>query len=332
MSDAIERLLVMSRSFADQRGLQDYKIDFKYVTGYRRTIVFHVSISDNSNAISYFAKVGVNLSEDVRAFVEKEATMTMTVHKRFPHSTAFATVEPVGYFPDHAVFATLSIPGKRLDHELLAALRWPTRDRIRRAEALLKNCADWLVAFQNSWPQDGQLDGESLLVGIRRQLDRLSKANPALFSPSLLTHIISVAEPLANMFNENAYHPVMRHDDFAPWNVIAQGDKIVVFDFPNVQRGSKNYDRYYFDHALSTFSNKPFVNKRQLSHLRRHFASCLDEPSENPLAEQRFFAIYFSLVRLGSLIFLGRPKFPRNILTQIRVRIEMKRLQGLCKD
>jgi len=330
--DVVKRLLVTSRMYSEEAGMGDASVSYQYITGYRRALVFRVTISRASDAITFFAKVGANLSDDVRAFVKKEATMTKAVYERFPHSSELGVVEPAYYFPDQAVFTTKSIDGTRLDYELLAALRWPTRRRTGRALELLEKCASWLKAFQNSWPLDGNLEEGDLLAGIRRQLQRLSDARPALFPPALVSMVEDVTETLASTLGKDAYRPVMRHDDFAPWNIIANDDQVIVYDFPNVQPGSMHYDRYYFDQALSTFRKKPFVNKRQLDRFRRHFALSLDETAANPVAEQRFFSIYFCLVRIGSLEFMRRPRFPLSILSRIRVAHEMQRLKVLCEN
>lgn len=308
----------------------DTSVQHQYITGYRRALVFRVIISSNSNAITLFAKVGANLSDGIRAFVEKEANMTKAVFDRFPQSPRLGVVEPAFYFPEQAVFATKSIDGTRLDRELLRALRWPTRNRTDRALELLGNTASWLNAFQDSSPIDGDLQQSDLLVGIRRQLQRLSHARPMLFPTALVSKVENAAEVLVSRLNRDAFRPVMRHDDFAPWNIIANGNQVVVYDFPNVQPGSAYYDRYYFDQALSTFSSKPFVSKRQLDRFRRHFALSLNEATVGAVAENNFYAVYFCLVRIGSLEFMRHPRFPLNILNRIRVTNEMQRLNVLC--
>lgn len=331
-ADAVKRLLVTSHMYSEEAGIDDTTVHYQYITGYRRALVFRVTISNASDTKTFFAKVGVNLSDGVRAFVAKEAKMTKAVFQRFPQTPELGVVEPAYYFPEQAVFATKSMSGTRLDHELLAALRWPTKYRTERALELLEKCAGWLQTFQNSWPLDGSLKQGDLLIGIRRQLQRLSDARPALFPPTLVSTVENVAETMASKLGKDAYQPVMRHDDFAPWNIIANNDQIVVYDFPNVQPGSLHYDRYYFDQALSSFGNKPFVNKRQLDRFRRHFASSLKETATKPVAEHRFFSIYFSLVRLGSLEFMRSPRFPLSILGRVRVAHEMQRLKALCEE
>jgi len=329
---AVERLLDFSREYATQNGIRDCKIDFKYVTGFLRALVFDVTIIGASGEMNYFAKVGADLSDEVRAYVENEANLTMSVHKRFPDSVRFGTVKLMSYCPDRAVFITQSIHGKRLDHELIAALRWPTQRRIQRAYQLLENCAGWLTAFQNSWPQDGHLDTTSLLAGFKRRLVRLSIVRPKLVSPDLAEWIIDVATQIAGTLDKNVYRIVMRHDDFAPWNMIAHGDQVFVYDFADAQPGSMYYDKYYFDHALSTLGNKPFVNKRLLDRFRHRFYDSFDGPANHPIAEQRLFSIYFSSARLGSLVFMRQRKFPLNLIIKIRMKQELKRLVSLCKD
>lgn len=306
------------------------QLSINYVSGYRRTLVYQVTMKTNKADLELFVKVGRNLSQSVLDFVAKEARLSTEIRRLFPATASLDVIEPIAFFPDLAVFATRTIAGQRLDHIIVAALRSRSKRKLEYAIGLVERCGEWLQVFQKTLPRGGEVDEVDFLSGIRRQVERIARSRPELFPARTADTVLGTAERLHGGLLAVDRRRVTRHDDFAPWNVMVDAERVVVFDFPNVQDGSYFYDMYHFDFAMQTLSKKFLVSIDRLDILRRHFRMAFDKRADESPIRRRFFSIQFCLVKLGSLIHLHRPTFPKSIVIDNRVRLEVKKLESLC--
>lgn len=330
--DAAERVRIACARIAAERNSTLTDLHLKYICGYRRTFVFQTLIKTPDETIDLFVKAGRNLSGSVREFVEREATLSTEIRRRFSATAHLDVIDVEAYYADLAVLATRTVPGVRLDQVIVSALRSRSTERIARATSAVESCGHWLRAFQRSWPREGTIDTQDLLIGIERQVNRIAANRPDLMSTERARLFTETTVRLAERLPIEDRACVTRHDDYAPWNVINDGDRIVVFDFPNVQPGPKYYDMYQFDSALASLQSKPFIPVRELQQLRRQFRAAFDTNANNSVDRDNFYAIQFGLVRLGAMLHLHRSKFPKSLIVKYRTNNEIENLTAICES
>ncbi len=326
LTTACERL---NDRYADGRG----HISYQYIGGYRRALVFRVDLKTDANCQQFFVKVGRDLSDSVRAFVEKEAARSQEMHEGFKPTSRLDVAQPASYDADIAVFSTHAISGQRLDLEIIESIRSGDSKRMLVAHEYLVQCGEWLEDFQALTPDDNKLiETDELMVSVSRQLDRLARTDSERFNKTFIDKVSDALLSCAQNMPLADRQQVLRHDDYAPWNVMCDKGKVIVFDFPNIQPGAKHYDRFYFRGALLTLGNKLRVSKREIQRLCQSFDESLPEASRPAAESVQYYALLFSLVRLGALVHLDKPGLLRGLLNSVRVRKEIDVLNTLASE
>ena len=263
------------------------------VSGYFTSKVYRFRVYDHGTLLkAYFIKESGNRSrQNLNRFIAREYENTRLIHERFESTDSLATANALGYSPEHDAFLIEEARGDRLDRLLLRReLVARNPDYVHR---LLDLAVEWLRRFQKiEYPEAGkERDFPSIELGKLEFLkSRLLMNAPRRHKPRF-EETFSAMERFLATADIDSRSIVIKHNDFAPWNIICDGNRITILDFADCSIDHPDYDLQYFANALDKIARKrPHLRPRLREYQARLLANCV--ASEGM---QGYYRTYFIL-------------------------------------
>ena len=240
-------------------GTLSYQLD--PVKGYFTTRVYRFEVRAGDKRVgSYYIKESGRLTVDrFNGYIKREYDNTRYVYENFAATDKLATTHPLYYSAEHNAFLIERIDGTRLDKRLFRSL-FLLRDT-GSIEPMLETVMQWLDRFQAIAPITNEpipgyheIERNKLEFLYSRTYDYLPEKDKPLF-----THVFEVMERCVQQADVDEQSIVIKHNDFAPWNMIADGERLTVIDYPDCAFDHKFYDLMYFVNSLTKLGGKlPF--------------------------------------------------------------------------
>ena len=236
------------------------------IEGYFTTRVYRLHIYQNySHAETYYIKESGDLDfQQFNDFVKQEYQNTRHIYQRFKSNTKLAVTCPITYSANHNAFAIKQIEGERVDRLLHEFLK--SRVDGKKVEQLLDLVVDWLDRFQ-------EIDfdtGNNLLNFRERESKKMEVLKSRIYrnvpkrDKHRFTNIFETMEEMISKLEVNHQSSVIKHNDFAPWNMIYDGTKLTVFDFADCSFDYPLYDKYFFIHSLQKIARKKPLSQSRI--------------------------------------------------------------------
>jgi hypothetical protein len=185
-----------------------------------------------------------NGDDGVTASVSKEFEILGRLYSSFASIRNLGVVRPVAVFPQLQVVVTEGAPGLSLSEVISkAGKRLSSRKDLARGIAHCRLAGQWLQHFQSLTRQGEQpFNVEGLLRYCDSRLDLLVRADRSGIGSAEKTKIVNKIMRWNDKSKPEENIVTGRHNDFAPHNIIADNDSLIVLDFTYF-----DYDSYAYD-------------------------------------------------------------------------------------
>lgn len=303
---------------AQQLRPEGRRIDgIRYISGRRRAFVFEIRTHTNSLAQSYYMKIGVRADDEIVKYVSGEARNTYAVYRVMGGRGRFGVTEPIAFHEDLACFVLKGSSGQRLDELIVSCSRGARNEQqIYAAQEYCGLAAGWLNEFQTRVELPGSLKqttAAALLSRVERELVVLNISTSNRFTEKQCRTLRDKATTLLGDFAPGDFDACVRHNDFAPWNVLCSDGDICVIDYADLTNGCAYFDAFQFVDAMHVLSNKLMVRSGTMLALKRHFIeSCPVILKASPAADQ-YFRLLQKLIRVNAVINNSNTRFPYSL-------------------
>ncbi len=223
--------------------------------------------------------------------LRKEFEVSRRLFKLLEESPHLHVSHPLASYPELLILVIEEYPGKDLSEILRRKARFfPGDDTMQYLENLCRMCGEWLKLHHEKTVVPGGSDS-SYLDEFPNYIDE--RVRPLTKSP-----IIPIDEPFrADIFryldrrieslDRESKQTVDAHGDFAPGNVLANGDQLVVIDLDQYGPGTIMQDLSRFYHQLDMYLCNPIFRPKVIRHLQRALMKGYDPRLriEDPLFE-----------------------------------------------
>jgi hypothetical protein len=302
-----DRLTASIRRLLQDIGAEDGDIvRLRYVSGWRRTLVFELELNDTVVDRIYYFKLSVNMLPHQLDYLLGESTKTEIVHKAMQDSAHYRSAKPLHYFTDLGCLVVLGAAGKRLDKIIIeGTARWPRKSSQDLAEQYCKGAALWLNEFEKRVTLDSNesvVDEDGLMARVEREIVTLHLSAPNVFDQSCCRKLRFAQQLRLDSFAPADYASGPRHNDFAPWNLLCRDGVITVIDFADLAFGPLVDDAFQFADAMEVLGNRPLASKHAVLRLRDAFIKESTAVSAASPSARLFFASLYRMIRINALL------------------------------
>jgi len=268
-----------------------YVFEIIPIKGYLTTNVYKIDVQVNGSKMSFFVKESSDLNNDkFNGFIKNEYLNTKHVSDEFVINEELKTVIPIKYYDDHNLFFMNAIKGQRLDVVMKNLVYFKKNKKFIH---VINLCRQWLFKFHaidsidNYEAKTFKKSEINKLEFIKnRSLKNIEKEN---YAELLLMY--EKASDLLESLEVSVCDFSYKHNDYAPWNIMFDGEKITVYDFADIKIDYKYYDLMYFIHSIEKlFRYYPFKNS-VISTVKSEMTKGLDI-KEDVL---KYYSMYFYL-------------------------------------
>ncbi len=292
-------------------------VGVRYIAGRRRAFVFEVQTKLESEAQSYFMKIGVRADAELVEYVNGEARNTHAVYCAMNNSGPLGVTEPIAFFEDLVCLVLKGNAGQRLDALIVSSCRGiQNTERMETVQHYCELAADWLTEFQAKVdvpdsPTHTTVD--ALRARVERELVVLSASSENRFTEAQCRDFRGTADSLLADFLPGDLKTCARHNDFAPWNILCDAGQICVIDYADLKAGCAYFDAYQFIDAMHVLSNKLTVLSPRVLALKRHFIEhCAAIQRTSPAVDQ-YFRLLQKLIRVNAVLNNSTVRFPYSL-------------------
>jgi hypothetical protein len=240
------------------------KFSRPYSTVYRLVLGYEKSNAEAPQASALYAKVfrpsQQNLQNQQKYLdrLRTEFEVARQLRESLCGQREAAIVRPVAYYPELLALVTDEAPGKSLAEIVIAACkRWSLRNALHQAVLHCRRAGIALAAIQSATPEPGRFDTSEFLEYVQIRLERLRASAETPFS--------NADHKCVRDFLEHALTKIPRaqlaqcgcHGDYAPFNLLADKERVTVLDFSMFKTGSCYNDAAYFHHRVEGYLHKP---------------------------------------------------------------------------
>jgi hypothetical protein len=252
------------------------RIEKRVDRAYPLSNIARLDIVCNGEAKTLFIKklsISENGDDALTASVSKEFEILGRLYSSFASLRNLGVVRPVAVFPEFQVVVTEGAPGLSLSEVISrAGKRLSSRKDLERGIEHCGLAGQWLRHFQTLTRQGEQaFNVEGLIRYCDSRLDLLVKADRSGIGSGEKTKIINKimmwnekSKPEQNMVTG-------RHNDFAPNNIIADNDRLIVLDFTYFDYDSYAYDVCGFLRGFINLGVNPMSSRSKILALRDAF-------------------------------------------------------------
>ena len=293
--------------FCRERSGKSADVDYvRFVTGRRRAFVFEVGIRIQRQQFRYFLKFAVNMSDRQVEYITSEAIKTQQVYDAMGSSGTFQSVQPAAYYEDLACLFLQGVEGRRLDLIILRAVRPAAgKNSYIDAERYSQLAARWLHDFHERMPLSGDKEyatDESVIARAEREIITLHLSDPVRFSGTTCRKLRDRFQAYLEHFQRGDFKLGMRHNDFAPWNIICFDGQVCVLDFADLATGAKCEDACQFEDAMHVLGNRIWSNTAKTLRLKNVFSSNCVAMSAVTAPASKYFRLLYLLTRTSAVI------------------------------
>ncbi len=301
------RLSSLIQKFIPEYSKKLVLLDILQFSSYFVTHVYKLVCEDNGKAINFYAKFAYlpkEFEKRQRERIKYEYDCTVSIYNVFQSKEKFDSVNAVAFYEEESVFVMQEMQGKRLDELLLSSMKPFSSHNKDYLYQTMHSAGEWLRIFQNSMPVVGEtvFSREVLEARVLSYFDKVNALDSSIITTTLKQKLISQCKKAIANFSQEDLMITAKHNDYAPWNLMADDSTIIGFDYADVEYDSIYYDVYHFTRALNSFKLKPIKNAKVIEACKQHFLNGygLDIPMDHPT--RIYFNIFFSLERLQMLL------------------------------
>lgn len=295
---------IASRKYVDER-YKDINIAWSGISitpvkGYLTTNVYRLAVNnDLINSIIYIKESSDLENDRFNKYIEDEYINTKYIYDNYPELADVSVVKPLMYFNQYKLFFMEEIEGQRLDSIILRSILF--RDN-KKLQSVICLCKNWLTGFQSIDPTDicesDKYDFKSNEITKINHIHRRSLQNCKKSEVVLIDRWYKKLSEYSNNIEITADEITLKHNDFAPWNILYDKERITVYDFADIQMDYKYYDLVYFVHSLEKLTSKiPFsrgVLKKMKAQMFKDEGICQ--------YTEKYYAMYFYLQDVALLL------------------------------
>ncbi len=301
------RLNALIKKFIPEYSKSLVLLDILQFSSYFVTHVYKLVCEDNGKPVNFYAKFAylpIEFEKRQRERIKYEYDCTVSIYNLFKSKDKFDSVKAVAFYEEESAFVMQEMQGERLDELLLSCMNpfsFKSKDYLYQT---MYSAGEWLKIFQQNMPVKGanEFTREVLEQRVLSYFDKVNALDNSIITPELKQRLIDKSQQAIASFSSADLKISAKHNDYAPWNLMADRSKIIGFDYADVEYDSTYYDVYHFTRALNSFKLKPIKNSKVIEACKQHFLNGygLEIPLDHPT--RVYFNIFFSLERLQMLL------------------------------
>ncbi|MEW6096850.1 MAG: hypothetical protein AB1567_10050 [bacterium] len=234
--------------------------------------------------------------------------MAKSLYQEFKKYPGYSTIKPIAVFPQYLAVVSEEIQGENLAKILeKEAMFYPTLNTLKTLSSYLNGCGKWLRIFQKITQKEknGKLNLDSIIEYVDIRMKKMADNPNVKFSKILREEVIKYFEKQKRCIKDSDLIISGIHGDFAPVNIIIDGDRIICSDFNMSMYGSTYHDLTRFYHQLQLFLYKPIFRPKTILRLQKSFLGgygveldIISQPIFKLFMIQHVICHYFGLVML----------------------------------
>lgn len=240
--------------------------------------------ADGDETSCYYVKVPIidkNNENVVYSRLKAEFDRLRSLRDSFEDDAQLSVAAPIAYFERYPALVTEEVSGEPL-HDIMVR---QTRRFGRRSrsgydlEALCRLTGRWLNRLQAKTAVPRSIiDVDDVREYCRIRLDSILKLQACPIDREFKSRLLSHLEELGRAASPEDVRSSLRHNDFAPHNIIAGHDEINVLDFTMCDYGEAFYDITSFWERLESFGQDPLHDSKLVARLQSAFLDGLGRP------------------------------------------------------
>ncbi len=254
------------------------KVSRPYSTVYRLHLANRVEASAAQRPAVLYAKIfrpsAHNLHNQQKYLdrLQIEFEIAEQLHAALQGQSHFGVVRPVVYYPELLALVTEEAQGRVLAEIVAEACKhWSLRNALERAVLHCRRAGQALAAMQAATRVAGSFDCNELFEYIKIRLQRLLESEAAPFSAADHKLVLNFLERALTNIPTDQLAQCGCHCDYAPFNVLADDERVTVLDFSMFKIGSCYNDATYFHHRLEGYLHKPIFSASAIQAAQRAF-------------------------------------------------------------
>ncbi len=206
-----------------------------------------------------------------------------------------AIVRPVAYYPELLALVTEEAAGNGLAEIIIAACkRWSLRNALNQAVLHCRRAGIALAAIQAATRASRRFNAEELLEYAQIRLQRLRDNDTVPFSSEDYKRIWNFLEHALAKIPRAQLGQCGCHGDYAPFNLLADKERVTVLDFSMFKTGSCYNDATYFHHRVEGYLHKPIFSASAIRAVQSAFLEGYNQASNrarDPIEKDLLFRV-----------------------------------------
>ncbi len=236
--------------------------------------------------------------------VQTEFDVLNTLFARFASSEELGVVRPVACFPEKLALVTEEHPGVSLETKIGCSKVYSGSSAIRHAVRLCFQCGKWLKMFQGFLPapEAHGFDSWEIVDYCRVRLGILEERRPKEVPGKLAAKVLAVLAQDVGSFRGGQGAVTGRHNDYGPYNMIVDGERLVVLDFAGFSYGPKVCDFVKFWSVLERMRSSPLASGNTVAAFQEAFVDGYGSRPEPESAGFRACRLAGYLDKMGDIV------------------------------
>lgn len=222
----------------------------------------------------------------LRRRVDRDFQTMRLVHAAFSDRAEFGAVTAIAAFQDELAVVTREVRGDTVSAMLEAGARWwPTDDAVARLALVFRRAGEWLRTFQSLSQDRPAFSLDGMREYIDERLLRLVAAPRARFSESDRQAVLEWFDGRRTRVAADELTAVPIHADYSPGNLLFDGTRLTVIDFPMTSMGHSYHDVTHLYTQLAFMRAKPQFRRGVIGRLQQALLAGFDPSldSERPM-------------------------------------------------
>lgn len=293
----IQRLLSEAKKLWPDAPAPAISITQKFSRPYSTVYRLQFRSAGESSSPALYAKVfrpsAKNLQNQQKYLqrLQTEFEVAQQLRAALPEQAQFAFVRPVAYYPELLALVTEESRGRVLAEIISDACKpWALRKALEQTVLHCRRAGQALAAMQAATRSATPFDPDEFLDYVKLRLQRLLESTSVPFSSNDYKLVRNFLERALLVLPAEQLTQCGCHSDYAPFNLLADEERVTVLDFSMFKTGSCYNDVTYFHHRVEGYLHKPIYRTDAIRTVQRAFlegynAACgrTQNPVENDL-------------------------------------------------
>ncbi len=272
-----------------------------YSTVYRLHLGYGQGQSSSPRARALYAKIfqpSTQNQDKQQKYLDRlqtEFEVAAHLHALLQEQQHIAVVRPVAYYPDLLALVTEEAGGQGLAEIITAACKhWALRNTLHQAVLHCHRAGIALAAMQTATRQTERCDAEEILEYIHVRLQRLRDSETVPFSPADYKRVLNFLEQTVANVPRAQLEQCGSHSDYAPFNLLADKERVTILDFSMYKIGSCYNDVTYFHHRVEGYLHKPIFSASAIRTVQSAFLEGYNQAAgraRDPIEQDRLFRV-----------------------------------------